>query len=104
MSADLGRIGRLNIEMRKVFLTTAATHFEELGLDWEDEFTQGAKEIAFLRNLETSTPGLLPGDMTSWITPTPAAAPTASAEDLALLTTSLAEMREELRALRPTAT
>jgi len=77
MTADLGRIGNLTISLRQHFLQTAAAHYEEMGLDWQDEMTQCANEIAFARNLEATTPGLRPGDLTGWMLPgppTPAAA------------------------------
>ena len=79
LSADLGRMGNLTVAMRKSCLTTFATHFEELGLDWADELRQGAEEIAYLRRLESTIPDLLPGDLTGWIPPPGTAPPTAAA-------------------------
>jgi len=77
ITADIGRIGRLSIELRAALMTTLAAYYDEIGLDWEDEITQSAHEIAYCRNLEATTPGLQPGDLTGWLPAQSTAAPTA---------------------------
>lgn len=64
LTADMGRMGRLAIELRKALMTSLCTHYEELGLYWEDEMEQCAKEYAHAMALETKY-GLPAGSLTS---------------------------------------
>ena len=80
ITADIARIGRLSIELKAAFMTTFASYYEELGMDWEEELTQCAQEIAYCRNLEATTPGLQPGDLTGWLPAKNGTAPTPTAE------------------------
>jgi len=52
ITADLGKIGRLNIELRQHLQTTFAHLYEELGYDWESELEQTAIEARYLIDLE----------------------------------------------------
>jgi hypothetical protein len=52
ITADLSKIGRLNIELRQHLQTTFAHLYEELGLDWESELEQTAREARYLIDLE----------------------------------------------------
>jgi capsid protein len=52
MTADLGKMGKLAIELRRSLMTTYAQHYEELGLDYEDQLRQCAKEARMLLDLE----------------------------------------------------
>ncbi len=63
VSVDLGKMGRLLIEMRKSLLTTHARVYEGLGLDYEEELRQAAKEERMLMDLEKEY-GLPPGRLT----------------------------------------
>lgn len=82
LTADQGKMGRLTIELRKTLLRSYASHYEELGLHWEDEVEQCAAESAKLIELETKynlPPGhllntLLPSNVTAAPVEMPAAA------------------------------
>lgn len=72
ITADLGRTGYLMIALRKAYMTSFASHYESLGMDYEDELDQCAKEARMLIDLEnkyelpqgTMTSGLLPAQVT----------------------------------------
>jgi hypothetical protein len=62
ITADLSKIGRLNIELRQHLQTTFAHLYEELGYDWESELEQTAVEARYLIDLEKKydlPPGML---------------------------------------------
>lgn len=79
LTADLGKMGNLLIALRKSLLTTYASHYEEMGLYYEDELEQAAKEAAYLIELESRyqlPPGTLLSALSQQNAPaTPAAAP-----------------------------
>lgn len=52
ITADMGNMGKLLIDLRKACLTTFANHYEQLGLDYESELEQCAKEAQLLIKLE----------------------------------------------------
>jgi len=52
-TADIGRTGKLMIELRRACLTSHSRLYEELGLDYEEEVRQCAKEFRMLMDLET---------------------------------------------------
>lgn len=61
-TADLGRMGKLMIELRRACLTSHSRLYEELGLDYQIEIEQCAKEFAELMALEQKhnlPPGVL---------------------------------------------
>lgn len=60
ITADIGRIGKLNIDMLKHRMLSYQSHFEALGLYWLDEFRQMAIEARAIDDLETEF-GLKPG-------------------------------------------
>lgn len=73
ITADLGKIGKLNIELRRSLQTTFSHLYEELGMDWESELDQCGREFAYLMQLETKY-GLPEGAMTHALLPQQAAA------------------------------
>lgn len=74
LTADLGKMGALLIQLRKSLLTTYAHHYEEMGLNYEDELEQAAKEAAYLIRLEAKYK-LPPGTMTAALYQSNAPAP-----------------------------
>lgn len=52
LTADKGKVGRLNIELVKNHMRSLQTHFAEEGLDWQREIRQIAKERSYLRELD----------------------------------------------------
>ena len=76
-TADLGKMGRLYIELRKSLMTTHMRFYEEMGFDWEDEIDQAARELSVLLKKEQEY-NLPPGSLSAWLTnqsPLPAATP-----------------------------
>lgn len=65
-TADLGRMGRLYIELRKALMTTHQRYYEELGFDWEDELDQAARELRHVMDLEAEH-RLPPGSLSGWL-------------------------------------
>lgn len=53
ITADLGKMGNLLIALRKACLTTYAEHYEALGLDYQDQLRQCAREARLLLDLES---------------------------------------------------
>lgn len=51
LTADIGRVGNLNIELIKNRMRTFADHFGEQGKDWQSELRQISKERKFLKEL-----------------------------------------------------
>lgn len=83
LTADLGKMGSLLINLRKALLTTYARHYEEMGLHYEDELEQAAKEAALLISLEKKYK-LPPGTMLNALNqPNVAAAPATAGEQAA---------------------
>jgi len=82
ITADLGKMGNLLIELRRAGLTTDAAHYEALGLDYETEIDQVAREFA-MRMAKEKEYGLPPGSLTASLmpinTPLPSAAQPAAA-------------------------
>ncbi len=68
ITADVGRVGKLNIEMLRAGLTTSAAHYESQGLDYEAELDQVAREIQ-MRMQKEKEYGLPPGSMTAALLP-----------------------------------
>jgi hypothetical protein len=68
ITADLGKMGNLMIELRRAGLTTDAAHYEAMGLDYESEIDQVAKEFA-LRMAKEKQYGLPPGSLTASLMP-----------------------------------
>jgi len=68
LTADMGKMGRLAIELRKSLMTSYSRHYEELGLHWEDEIRQCAKELRYLKDLEAEY-DLAPGELTNALLP-----------------------------------
>jgi hypothetical protein len=61
-------MGALLIELRRAGLTTDAAHYEALGLDYETEIDQVAREFAMRRDKEIEY-GLPPGSLTASLMP-----------------------------------
>jgi len=68
ITADLGRMGNLTIELRKAALMSDATHYESQGLDYETELDQVGSELALRMAIEEKY-GLQPGAMTAALMP-----------------------------------
>lgn len=67
-TADLGRMGRLYIELRKTCLQNHRGIYEELGLDYEDELDQCGREMRLMMDIEEKYK-LPPGSMTNALLP-----------------------------------
>jgi hypothetical protein len=87
LTADIGRMGKLSIELRQHLQTTFARLYEEMGMDWEDELRQCAREAQYLIELEKEfalpagylTQSLFPQNAaTSLVAPQPEPAPAAA--------------------------
>ena len=68
ITADVGRVGKLNIEMLRAGLTTSAAHYESQGLDYEAELDQVAREFQ-LRMAKETEYALPPGSLTAALMP-----------------------------------
>jgi hypothetical protein len=67
-TADIGRTGRLMIELRRACMTTHSRLYEEQGLDYEEEMEQCAREFQQLMQLEAKyslPPGVLTQSLVS---------------------------------------
>jgi hypothetical protein len=62
-TADLGRMGKLMIDLRRACLTSYSRLYEELGMDWEEETEQCAREFRHMIDLEERYK-LPPGSLT----------------------------------------
>lgn len=74
ITADLGKMGNLLIALRKACLTTYAAHYEALGLNYEDELEQCAREARLMLDLEAKyqlPPGTLAASLIAPGTATP---------------------------------
>jgi hypothetical protein len=80
-------MGKLSIELRQHLQTTFARLYEEMGMDWEDELRQCAREAQYLIELEKEfalpagylTQSLFPQNAaTSLVAPQPEPAPAAA--------------------------
>ncbi len=67
-TADLGKMGRLYIELRKTCLQSHRGIYEELGMDYEDEIDQCGREFKLLMDTEAKY-GLPPGSLTNALLP-----------------------------------
>ncbi len=67
-TADLGKMGRLYIELRKTCLQSHRGIYEELGMDYEDEIDQCGREFRLLMDTEKKH-GLPPGALTNGLLP-----------------------------------
>lgn len=80
ITADIGRVGSLTIDLLRAGLTTSAAHYESQGLDYEQELDQVGAE--FRRRMDTEEKyGLPPGSLTAALMPpnySPAAMPPAA--------------------------
>lgn len=64
MTADLGKMGKLMIELRKMLMTTYAAYYEELGMDYEEELSQTSLELKYIKELEKRD-GHEPGELSA---------------------------------------
>lgn len=67
-TADLGKMGRLYIELRKTCLQSHRGIYEELGMDYEDEIDQCGREFKLMMDTEVKH-GLPPGSLTNALLP-----------------------------------
>jgi len=67
-TADLGKMGRLYIELRKTCLQSHRGVYEELGMDYEDEIDQCGREFRLMMDTEAKY-GLPPGSLTNALLP-----------------------------------
>jgi hypothetical protein len=67
-TADLGKMGRLYIELRKTCLQSHRGIYEELGLDHEEEIDQCGREFKLMMETDTKY-GLPPGSLTNALLP-----------------------------------
>lgn len=68
ITADMGRMGRLVIELRKMLMTTYRAYYEELGYDYESELRQCGKELKLIKEIEVEN-GLEPGELSAALRP-----------------------------------
>lgn len=99
LTADMGRMGRLAIEMRKALMTSFSRHYEELGLHYEEELEQCAREQRQLIDLEAKY-GLPPGSLSQGLLPPNAQPLVQEQEGSSQETGSDDETKAELAAIR----
>ena len=68
LTADMGRMGKLAVELRTRGMMTLSRFYDELGLDWQEEQDQWAEEWARATATEARL-GMPPGTMTAALRP-----------------------------------